>query len=154
MGIITIKDGYRPGFLTWNCVLPTMAHKFAFLSFSTYHRYIPYERHTMQSSISGQAAAPGLLNLSALPDGCTAPCRGGSWAWEAGGGRSTSTAKLAILPKKLSGVNWCSREEEKHKSDEQWKYFCRARRPARESTHFLEVCGCVVKQPGSPDGAK
>ena len=61
----------------------------------------------MKSPISGQAAAGGLLNLPALLDGCTALCRGGSWAWEAGGGRTSAATKLAILasaPKKLSGV--------------------------------------------------
>ena len=109
MRIITIKDGYQPGFLTWNCVLPTMAHKltclgllFSHSSHTTNNRYITYGRHTMKSPI-----ARGLLNPPALLDGCTALCRGGSWAWEAGGGRTSAATKLAILasaPKKLSGV--------------------------------------------------
>ena len=131
-----------------------------------------------EASISGQAAASGFLNLS---DGCTefpaaeaevgpgklvvaAPNLQFQYQHQLQQTCNSSTSMYQHQHQYHQTCNSCTKEtvqcellqlseEEKHKSDEQWKYFCS---PASwESTHFLEVCGCVVKQPSnSPDGAK
>ena len=66
---------YRPGFLTWNCVLPTMAHKLTHLALPSSHLH-PLSilfapllmTHCEVSGISGEAAS-GFLKSAV---GCTA----------------------------------------------------------------------------------